>query len=382
MKVAVIAPYHLISDYRVLRSLRAFDKLECETDILYDLEYGNNEFLEFDLKFKSVKLHKIKCPKKRFLKLKLPNICTWINKFGYYISNADFVYIHDSGITGLKLSKYIKQKYSKRIIFDYHDSIDFEYFYQLSKFKLEILYPITKFIYHKYLQQFSNYVDYTIGISRKQLGAIHSIFNENKPSFVVPNTRKNVKSYEYDHDDHLRIVWIGTVMRGRDLERLIKLSNNINIPGLEIDVFGYVLSPDLVDDLKKDSKYRINFHGKYNDDSDIVNKISGKSFGIFMGWNDPYNTRINEISSPNKFFSYINVGIPVLIDSKLVSVGEILSSYNGGQHLKCDSEYFARVTEISDNYKFYQANVIKIKRSLDEDNLINDLANYISKVSY
>ena len=65
------------------------------------------------------------------------------------------------------------------------------------------------------------------------------------------------------------------------------------------------------------------YKGVFVCDNDILKKLSGKPIGVFLGWNDN-NIGINKLASPNKFFSYINLGVPVIVSGKLENIAILL----------------------------------------------------------
>ena len=66
--------------------------------------------------------------------------------------------------------------------------------------------------------------------------------------------------------------------------------------------------------------------GGFKSDADIAKlTTSWKSIGVFFGWDDCNETKINAISSVNKVYSYVNTLTPFLLPSSQVAMIESLS---------------------------------------------------------
>ena len=62
---------------------------------------------------------------------------------------------------------------------------------------------------------------------------------------------------------------------------------------------------------------------------DIIERIEGYNVaGFFYGWNDIFGLVINKIASPNKDYSYINIGIPIIMRNHMNSLNSCLGNKN------------------------------------------------------
>jgi hypothetical protein len=68
----------------------------------------------------------------------------------------------------------------------------------------------------------------------------------------------------------------------------------------------------------------------FSNDGHLREIISHKrAVGIFLGWNDAAGTGINQVASPNKIYSYLNIGIPVIYSKSLTVVAQMIPAPGG-----------------------------------------------------
>lgn len=309
-KILLIAPGHDSRDRRINRSIEAIKTVGHEYRVIYESKYK----LSSDIG--QIWTTKERMYSKRFL-------CELKYSFDF-----DCIWIHDSGLFGLELVRRINRLFREiEIIFDYHDWIEWEIYYQIKK---QILLPkiVRRLLYFLVLRVVKKRyrkinISVLIGISHKQIEILGRNLGLNvRECIVVPNTRKRlvVDAFRFTGSENDGVLWIGNVMRGRDLEKLadfIEHYNNINQDGkLILYLVGRILSIDLYESLR--SRVKVVYLGEFSEDKDIVDKIAGKNLiGFFYGWIDSFNTGINAIASPNKVYSMLNIQIPLILGGRL-----------------------------------------------------------------
>jgi hypothetical protein len=378
MKIVFLAPFHSEYDKRVSNSIMLSKEIFKEIVVLYDSNYNK------------VKIGKVgqsyfyPVGISTFLKFKYPNFKSWIFEIENQIKNCDIIYIHDSGIMGLIISKLLS-KYKKPIVLDYHDNVFYELYYQLKKNKLSFLYPFIKFPVFLYLKNCVKNVSYLIGINQIQLDQFTKFFKYKNEHFVIDNNRNSYAEIiqEKRNFDNIELLWIGNVMRGRDLEIIIKILAENNFS--RFNIIGNILDVSFQNEIINLLGDRVVFHGPFCDENNINEIIKFKPIGIYLGWDDPYNTLINEMSSPNKIYTYINLSIPFIFSNKFINKHSIIDetvgcSINVIPNSKMTSEELEYAFNIiSSNYDIYLESITNFKNKANSlQNLMTH--NYFNEI--
>lgn len=339
-KILIIASGHYIYDERVLRTVRIasnFGQCYYAVDKKYYQQFHNQSNSQ-ELGIEKVSI------------FSLPdwNQTRIISRFYRYIYvfkiakqahklEPQIVHIHESGSLGLLIAFFVKKFVPQaKIIFDYHDWIPFEVALLCRNIKLiyQIVLPIV-LIWSRHL---AKTVDTVICISPGQADWVKEklgIFN----TVVIQNVRDCLPPPDFSQQDlQHQIVFVGHVMRIRNLKPVIDVLAVLKTKSIHasFDIFGQVEEREYMDELLRYSKEQgvsdsIKFHGKYRDDSEIRLLVKRGAISIFFGFNDPLNTNINKIVSGNKLFTYLNLGIPVLLDSRYENMLKIVKEHSAGE---------------------------------------------------
>lgn len=281
---------------------------------------------------------------------------------------ADFVYIHASGIYGLVLAREVRGDNPRcRIVFDYRDSLAFELDYQLRKRRVGFLFRPMSGAYPFIIRRLLRAVDAVVGISERQLADLEAQSEGVLRKAVVPNLR----AFDADIDRNgvagadgaavpISFAWIGQVMSGRDLLRVARWVSRLE-RGHRLDVVGTVLSSALELAVRAELGERVSFHGGYGDDAEIANKMPPRTIGVFLGWDDPQGTGINRIASPNKYFTYINLGFPVIVDRRVEPLAAELEEWGAGIAVNDEGEFRAAARAMQHSYESYADRMTLLK---------------------
>jgi hypothetical protein len=321
-KIIIIAPGHDEFDNRVVRTVNIVENSGYDYIIYYERK---RSVCDCDLECKGeVGYFNLNL---QLFDLLLFSKCKLLALFPSILS-SDLIYIHDSGVVGLAIARSIKKFYpDKIVIFDYHDLIEWEIYYQLKKFNFPLFF--TYFTYkllaliHLLFYRKAKCFDFIVGISSPQLDNFinkYSFDIGENDFFVVPNSRdKLTPPYLCDKDvDDNVFLWVGNVRKGRDIEGLIK--NVVMFNKLTVMNTATVFFAGAADDpsICAMSDLNISLGGRFAEDLDIIKMLpKSRVIGVFMGWDDPVGTMINKIASPNKIYSYLNLGIPILCHASL-----------------------------------------------------------------
>lgn len=361
-EILIFAPGHDELDKRVLRTIKIFSKKFDRVVVVYESRFSlKREFHFFD----NVDVLYVD-DTKPFLKV-FPKLNSFLKVFENV--NIQNIYIHDSGLLGLLLVKKISRFLSNdsKIIFDYHDFISWEIHYQLSKLlkksAVQFLGSKLTFLFGFYLRKFVS-LDGIVGISEPQIQSLKIFlgYDSERASLAIPNTRAFIDdlgcNLDFDRSDMCDFLWVGNIVDGRDLPVTLEYLDQVyKVKKFNFYVFGKVISNSIFDVLS--SKPYFSYLGEFHSDKDIFDCVRGKKIvALFFGWDDVFNVGINEIASPNKVYSYINVGVPVLLHEKVNSHDFSMESGIGEIFHDFDSFYKA-VLLISLNYKNYRESVAK-----------------------
>ena len=378
--VLIFAGNHPISDPRIVRTVEVLSKLG-NVEIYHGRTDFNVKFYKENKAFcDSRRIHLIPLDMLHVSRLKIPKYRKWVKLLTEEIGMADLIYIHDPGITGILLSAYIKKKFNKKVIFDYHDSIAFEHYYQFNKIGIrsKSLCNIYTYIVTGMLKK----IDAIVGISELQIKQILSYRKTLKPFLVVPNIRPTLSLDYLPKNDCLEFVWIGYVMKGKGLYNVISFLNGFHDRKFKLSIIGKIEEVDFKQRIQEKAKYNIIFHGGYASDYDIMKMLDGIAIGVICPEKDPLNSKVEEISSPNKAYSMINVGIPLIIDEGYLSLSKIIGKYNAGEVFsqEKENEAYETINKIYDNYEEYKNNILKLKADMNEEKLKKEMYTFYKTV--
>ena len=173
-------------------------------------------------------------------------------------------------------------------------------------------------------------IKHLIGISSGQTDQILKLNYENSiQTSSFPNTRdlevfKNSRNLETNKNYFL---WVGNIGRNRSVEKIFNLKEKYNnqFPKSHLDAIfaGKVWGNHDFDE------ENLQILGSFKTDKDIFTMLpNGRIIGLFFGWQDELNLGINQISSPNKVYSYINMKLPFLIPKTLTHIIQLAALMN------------------------------------------------------
>lgn len=336
-KIVFVAPGHLVYDERVVRTVNIAKKYGYCYYLIDKEHYDNIQKKETAIaKMVKRKLgeninisplpywKKIRIISRFFKFLYAYRIAKQVK-----IINPDIVHIHECGSLGILISYLIKKfNVNSKIIFDYHDWIPFEVAKSVKG--IETLYNIVlplSLRWHKYL---AKSIDITVCISDGQAKWTKKILDIPK-IIVVQNVREplNIERYRTKTKTRNRLIFIGNVMKIRRIEFAIDTVVNLNKMGLDVclDICGHAPDRAYINTLRSYAKKaeiedKVIFHGLYGNDQELLKIVGRGSIGIILGY-ESLNTNIEKIASSNKFFSYLTLGVPVLIEKGFDNMIEI-----------------------------------------------------------
>ena len=201
----------------------------------------------------------------------------------------------------------------------------------------------------------------------------------------MPNTRiklDNLDLVPRHRSNKIVFLWVGNIVDGRDLDKTINyldiLSNEYNL-NFKFKIVGKVISNKLFEALK--TKQYFTYCGEFRNDKDILNKLDADiNIGLFLGWEDEFNLGINEIGSPNKAYSYMNIGIPFIYHSKLIDL-ENMVGVSSGKAVESFSQFEAAVRVLVEEYDAFKKSVVKNRECMiwEHDNAMR-LDEYLNKL--
>jgi hypothetical protein len=362
-KIIIIAPAHDELDHRVQRSIKLLS-LYFDEVIVYFEKHLSSSLQPQNRKVRYVYFSINKNP----INLLFLNT-SFIREKDLHNCNA--FYIHEPGLLGLFLARSLNNKFqNKSIVYDYHDWIPWEISYQLYKTHLPtFLISIIGFFIRVFLKMFFYKIRLKaiIGISSRQIDSLVSFLQLQKiESISVPNTRIKIPDIVQVEKKNLDFLWVGNITPGRNLELIDNYIRRLNLNRHRKVKLAYIGKPfhSLMGNYDPSSS---EYLGSFSNDTDIISKINNHPYvGIFLGWNDVNNTDINSIASVNKIYSYINIGIPFLISSKLTNMIETLRIPE--RMIVADfNDFQLKFLEIEDNYELYQSMVFDLKKQIKWD---------------
>ena len=243
--------------------------------------------------------------------------------------NPDIVHVHESGSLGILISYLIKKfNANSKVIFDYHDWIPYEVAKSVKD--IGLLYNIGLPLSLRWDKYLAKSIDIAVCISDGQAKWTKN-FLDVPNIIVVQNVREplNIEKYRAKTKTQKRLVFIGNVMKIRRIEFAIDTVANLNKMGLNVclDICGHIKDRAYADILRSHAKKaeiedKVIFHGHYRNDQELLKIISRGSVGIVLGY-ESLNTNIEKIASANKFFSYLTLGVPILIEKGFENMIEI-----------------------------------------------------------
>lgn len=372
----MISPHHADCDYRVRRVIAVMHAIGLAVDVYWDSRYpGHQKRRPFEDHVRE--LYRANQPGEGRLSLMgKPFLHKDIEAA---IRNARIVYINASAIEGLLYAREAKRLNPDcQVIYDYHDSLTYELYYQLKKRGLGLFYKLAWPLYRLLCGRLARHVDALVGISTTQVREFPKKESQMAATASVPNFRK-FDDFEFRAQAPAAggrgaLIWLGQVMLGRDLE---KLSGWIARVGdrRRFHVFGKVIdeaSPAMV---AAQLDGNVDFYGEFRSEADILDQMPAAPIGVFMGWEDPAGTNINAHASPNKYFTYVNMGIPVIIAASLTELAGHVAECGAGIAVGDETEFAQAVTTIETNYAAYAEGSRRLKekyRSMPPEKTIRD----------
>lgn len=249
----------------------------------------------------------------------------------------DVVHIHESGILGLMIAHRVRRALpAARIIFDYHDWIPDEVAGAVRN--VPALYAVDLRLWMPRLRRMARAVDVAVCISpgqaewtRRELGIARTVVVQNVRSAPTDTARFGQAEFRP------RLVWAGHVMRIRRLEFVVDVLARLREAGIDAEfaVFGDLTEPDYVDELRAYARARgveeaVVFHGRFQGDAELLRLTGPGALGLTLAMAEKLPTGINAIASANKFFSYMAMGVPMLLDGSFRNMAGIAEQGGAG----------------------------------------------------
>lgn len=264
----------------------------------------------------------------------------------------DVVHIHESGFLGLLTAHWVRRFHpSCTIIFDYHDWIPYEI--AASVRNRERLYrlalpPMLRL--HRYL---ARSVDAAVCISEGQAEWTRGVLGIRRTSIVQnvrrPGTPPDLSAREFTP----QLVFLGHVMRARRLEYFVDALAALEGRGIPatLEVFGEVVDTGYPAELNRYARERgvggrITFHGGYQGDASVAPFLRRGAIGTFVAPEQVVDTGALRIASTNKFFSYLALGIPVLLEAGHDNMYAVLRRHDAGLVFGSLDEFVERAEQV------------------------------------
>lgn len=337
----IVAPGHGTWDERVMRTLcvaREFGQVHGWLDSLpsdgdgagsYSAASGSKclEGIEFAL-----------LPPRRRRKL-----AGWL-QWGWAVTaklaqiHPDLVHLHDSAGWGLAIAQQLRRQPGMagvKIVWDYHDWIPYDIAARvgMQSSAYRIAHRVAEAVFRWQVRS----VDVMVGISDGQLRYGREVLGIEKGLYVENGRLERLPAYQPTGPMTHRLVWLGNIMSIRGVEFILEVLREVSdrFTDAQLHVWGVVREPQYMDSLltlanELGVRDRFFFQGPYASDSDLRASVAVGTVGLAPGWADPLGTGINEIASSNKFHSYINLSVPVLLQSNLSNMASQLLSYDAG----------------------------------------------------
>jgi glycosyltransferase involved in cell wall biosynthesis len=246
------------------------------------------------------------------------------------------VHIHESGILGLLIAFWVRRMVPGcRIIFDYHDWIPYEL--ALGVRSVRPLYRVVHAATLPVLRRLARSVDTAVCVSpghaewtREHLGIADAV--------VVQNVRPRMDPPPEAGGDLRRdLLYVGHVMRMRRVEVLLDVLSRLRARGIaaRLHVHGELTEPGYVREVQELARSlgleaSVAFHGRFSGDYQLAERVVRGTIGVVLSHADVLDTGINAVTSANKFFSYLTMGVPVLVEAPYINMAEIAARSGAG----------------------------------------------------
>lgn len=386
----VLSPGHNEIDRRVNRSIKVFSEKFKHVFLLYESRFSLKANCDFP---PNVNVLYVEDTQPKFKVL--PQLSPFIRTIQQNNLPVENIYIHDSGLFGLLLANKLKKSLGRKskIVLDYHDYVPWEIHYQLGKLVSNSF--LNKKIGTLLLSMFSLYfrtrkyyvLDGSVGISDPQVKSLIKWLSNcsGLTNISIPNTREKLRidlDFKNYSDQCANFFWIGNIVNGRDLPFTIEYLDNLaKFHNFKFYVFGKVISQEVFNLLS--NKHYFHYMGEFKKDTDMLSVCQNKKIiALFFGWDDKYQIGINEISSPNKVYSYVNLGVPTLLHAKVNPA--VFDSKDKIGIIFDDFESFKNAYElISENYVLHKAVVVSSRENFVwESDLELTLSQFVDKVYF
>lgn len=351
-----IAPLHYVYDERVLRSIDAASGIvRCVYGV--DREYlrltqaRNPDILEEVRERTGASVDIVLLPPWKRIRF-----VTRFTRHAYALAVArqarsirpDIVHIHESGSLGVLIAYWVSVLVPGcRVIFDYHDWIPSEIIQSVRN--KPYLYRAVAPHVLRFYRRLARSIDTAVCISPSQAEWTRDVLGV-RDTVVIQNVRPRLEvSSTLPAEWRPRFVWAGHVMRVRRLEFIIDAMVILRESGIKVDftVFGDLTEPEYAEHLKRYAVEAgvgdaLSFYGKYRDDRELVPALSEGAVAIALAVREPVDTGVNRIASANKLFTYMALGVPVLLEHDYESMARILESCGAGTTFSSPDELARR----------------------------------------
>lgn len=374
--IAVIAPGHKSYDERVRRTVEEFSRSH---NVLYIYEL-DDAGPEEEMSVNGFQIIHRQFPQRggTGLRARFKKIADLKKLLEDYV--IDCYYVHESGTFGLNIIHTIPA--SKKIIFDYHDWIPFEI---QEKFHNPVVSNIVYSLIKIYIKRVVRKIDAVVFISTGAKDYFEYHYSPVR-SFVVPNSRNC--SFVTDNPEKklppsvgktkIELLWLGNVMRLRQLERLFKIAQGILLSrpliDLKISIWGVEKDKSYANELRVLAASLgladcVVFMGPFVSEEHIIPDTHSISFGLAFGWLEVHDTKINSIARPTKLLSYGLLGIVGLLESTCVSFHRELEASGLKLAFDSDEQAVIEILNLYDNKNDYQSTAIKFQQFCIDENI-------------
>lgn len=267
---------------------------------------------------------------------------------------ADVVHIHETGVLGLVIAAFVRRLVPGcRIIWDYHDWIPYEVAYETRH--NPTLYRLVLPRMLAFCRRMAASLDAAVCISPGHARWVREHLGVREP-MVVQNVRARIAPGELAFGPPRRqLVFAGNVMRMRRIEFMIDVLAELaaDIPDASLAVCGNVQDEAYREELVRHARERgvedrVVFHGRFRSDAELAGLVGRGSVGLYLAYPEAFDTGIMAIASANKFFTYLTLGLPVLLEEGYENMQEILDQHQAGYRFRTREECVARLREIWD----------------------------------
>lgn len=289
---------------------------------------------------------------------------------------ADVIYVHDSGIYGQRLLKVLAGlNQNAKFVFDYHDWCSWEMVHHGKKITKRQL-PLSCFLaLGRFISRHTSFlrapIGALVGITDSQVQHYEKDlgYPEELLKCSIPNTRIRIAeaptSNKATVGPDLSLLWVGNIGNGRGFEDILALRAAVQHSGeLDLQQIGLTVFGKFWGGYSSALLSGIDFRGAFASDQEIADNLpEHRVIGVFQGWQDSFSTGINQIASPNKVYTYLNLGIPFLVWHELedfIKAVEVPDAfiYSG------ESDFVEKVKYIYENYDAMQNRTLCMKEAV------------------